>query len=71
MRISLPWRTDKKMRALFSNVGSSSPDELHLLLVYHSSRKSGLDRIISVEECKEIIEKYNRKNNTTFKYVDG
>uniref|UniRef100_A0A6H1ZB13 Uncharacterized protein n=1 Tax=viral metagenome TaxID=1070528 RepID=A0A6H1ZB13_9ZZZZ len=57
MKITLPWVSDKKMCALFSNIGCKNSDEFYLLMVFHKNRKGGFSRDISVEECIEILNK--------------
>ena len=59
MKIELPWISDKSMRALFSNANSSDSNSFHLLMVYHSSRKGGFNRTITIGECERILKKSN------------
>jgi len=55
MKITLPWMSDKKMCALFSNIGCKNPNNFYLLMVFNRNRKGGFDRFISVGECAKIL----------------
>lgn len=59
MKLVLPWRSDRSMRAIFSNIGAKDKNHFYLLMVFHISRKGGFARKISVQECQEILKKEN------------
>jgi len=59
MKITLKWKTDKEMRALFSNIGEENSNCFYLVAVFHKSEKGGFGREISVRECQEILKKHN------------
>lgn len=58
-KITLNWKSDKAMRALFSNIGETDPNCFYLVAVFHNSRKGGFGRTITVTECQDILRKYN------------
>lgn len=63
MKIELKWKSDKDMRALFSNIGTDDNNSFLLLIVYHKSKKGGFSRDISIEECNQILKKENLAYN--------
>ncbi len=64
MKLSLPYK--KNFRALFSNNGSDNPNNFHLLMVYHKSRKDGFNESITVAEAERAL----KRKNTQFNYVE-
>lgn len=60
MKLTLPWISDRSMRALFSNVTTTDPNIFILLMVFHKSRKGGFDRILYVDEANRMLAKANQ-----------
>ena len=59
MKLTLVWESDKRMRAVFSNIGNANSNDFYLLMVFHESRKGGFNREITQEECARILTKEN------------
>lgn len=60
-KLTLPWKSDRSMRALFSNINSDDKNEYRLLMVFHKSNKGGFERDISQAECNKMLQKVDSK----------